>query len=396
MPESVRLTSAADEFDCGQLAPVRRLPGIDKIQVVPGRGVRGAAPGYRRTVQRTIVVVGYPGAELLDVAALTTTFDYANRAGASPRYQVRTVAPGAAPIVTQSGLVLQPQGSLERLRGPVDTLIVSGGEGHLAAAADAALVGHVRRVARESRRIASVCTGASVLAATGLLDGRRVTTHWLWAEQLAVAYPALRVDPAPIWIRDGAVTTAAGVTSALDLALAFVAEDHGPEPARLVARGLVTYLQRPGDQAQMSLHLAAPVPRHRVMRDLLTLIAADPGGDLGVAALAARAGVSERHLTRLFRVHLGQSPARYVRAARLEAAAHLLRASELPVDRVAERCGFASAETLRLAFLDRHGLTPAQFRARGAAQPNAATSTTPSPAGTSSTTQNSASDRGTT
>lgn len=312
--------------------------------------------------QRTVVVVSYPGAELLDIACLTTVFDYANRAGATPRYETWTVASGGLPIACQSGLTLAAQGALERMRGPVDTVVVSGGEGHLAAAADSGLVAHVRRLARESRRVASVCTGATVLAAAGLLDGRRATTHWLFADELAARHPAVHVDPAPIYVRDGGVSTAAGVTSALDLALAFVAEDHGDELARQVARGLVTYLQRPGDQAQMSMFVTTPTPNDGLVRELVKVIRSSLDADLDVASLAARAAVSERHLTRLFVTHLGQTPARYVRTIRTEAAAHLLTSSRLPLARIADRCGFTSAEALRRAFVEHYGVTPSRYR----------------------------------
>ncbi|MGP4112876.1 GlxA family transcriptional regulator [Streptomyces sp. 4N509B] len=357
------------------------------------------------------VVVGYPVAELLDIACLTTTFDYANRAGATPPYQVRVVSPAARPIVCQSGLTMRPQGSLERLLGPVDTLVVVGGEGHEAAADDGALVAHVRRLARVSRRVASVCTGASVLAAAGLLDGRRATTHWLFADELAARYPAVDVDPAPLYIRSGGVTTAAGVTSALDLALAFVEEDHGGELARLVARGLVTYLQRPGNQAQMSPYVTAPPPDNELVRRVVATIGGALDGDLRVGALAARAGVSERHLTRLFLAHLGQTPARYVRLTRVEAAARLLVTSRLSQERIAARCGFSSAETLRQAFTARYGVSPSHYRATQSATrsathdwagtgaqtaPVAASTTAPTPSGRSSATQNSDSERTTT
>jgi transcriptional regulator GlxA family with amidase domain len=349
--------------------------------------------------QPAVVVVGYPGAELLDIACLTTAFDYANRAGAEPAYRTCVVSPGGLAVTCQSGLSLQTQGALEHLRGPLDTMIVSGGIGHEAAAGNPPFVAHVRRLARKTRRVASVCTGASVLAATGLLDGRRATTHWMWADLLATSYPAVHVDPTPIWVRDGDVTTAAGVTSALDLALAFIEEDHGATLARQVARGLVTYLQRPGNQAQMSMFVAAPAPDHRLLRDLVAIIGKGLDGDLGVAALAARAGVSERHLTRLFVAHLGQTPARYVRAARTEAAAHLLVSSTLPLARVAARCGFASAEALRPAFVERYGVTPSHYRAThatSAPHPASASTMNPTPSGTSSRMQNSASERGTT
>ncbi|MFF2847073.1 GlxA family transcriptional regulator [Streptomyces sp. NPDC058001] len=346
-----------------------------------------------------VVVVGYPGAELLDIACLTTAFDYANRAGATPAYRVRVVTPAGRPIGCQSGLTLQAQGALERLRGPVDTVVVSGGEGHEAAAANSGLVAHVRRLAHVARRVASVCTGASVLAAAGLLDGRRATTHWLFADLLAASYPAVRVDPAPIYIRDGRVTTAAGVSSALDLALAFIEEDHGGELARQVARGLVTYLQRPGNQAQMSMFVAAPAPANDLIREVAAMIRNAPDADLRITALATRVGVSERHLTRLFLAHTGQTPARYVRLARTEAAARLLASSRLSLARIAARCGFTSAETLRQAFVARYGVTPSHYRASQVSKPvgqATATTTAPNPNGTSSSMQNSANDLGTT
>ncbi|MET9470824.1 helix-turn-helix domain-containing protein [Streptomyces sp. NBC_00562] len=272
-------------------------------------------------------------------------------------------SPGGNPITCGSGLTLQSQQPLERLIGPLDTLIVSGGLGHERAAADPRLVGHVRRLAKESRRVASVCTGAGILAATGLLDGRRATTHWRYASQLAAQHPEITVDSSPIYIRDGDVYTAAGITSALDLTLAFIEDDHGAELARQVARNLVTYLQRPGNQAQMSLFTTAPAPKNDMVRQLIEHITSHLDHDLNAAALAARAGVTPRHLTRLFLEHLGQPPARFIRQARTEAAAHLLASTALPLTGVAKRCGFGSAETLRQAFTSRYGISPSRYRA---------------------------------
>ncbi|WP_417498561.1 GlxA family transcriptional regulator [Marinactinospora rubrisoli] len=313
---------------------------------------------------RPVVIVGYDTAELLDIACVSTTFAMANELGAcAAPYRVRVVSPGGAPIACATGLTLQSQQSLERVTGPLDTLIVSGGLGHERAAADPRLVGHIRRLARESRRTASVCTGAEVLAAAGLLDGRRATTHWWYAAGLAARHPGVTVDPDPIYIRDGNVATAAGITSALDLTLAFIEEDHGPELARIVSRHLVTYLQRPGDQAQMSLFTAAPPPRNDLVRGLVEYVARHPDHDLSTAALAGRAGVTARHLSRLFREHLGQTPGRFVRQARTEAAGHLLATTELPLAAVARRCGFGSAEALRQAFIDRYGVSPSRYRA---------------------------------
>lgn len=317
-----------------------------------------------------MVVVGYASAELLDIACVTTSLAMANRVGepAQP-YRVSVVGPGGAPIVCDSGLSLGSHQALERLVGPLDTLIVSGGAGFERAAADARLVGHVRRLARESRRVASVCTGAGVLAAAGLLDGRRATTHWRFARQLAARYPEVVLDPTPIYVRDGNVYTAAGITSALDLTLAFIEEDHGPELARQVARDLVVYLQRPGNQAQMSLFTAAPPPRDTLVRTLVEYITAHPDHDLGAAALAERAGVTTRHLTRLFTEHLGQAPGRFVRLARTEAAAQLLSSTTLPMASVAARCGFGTAESLRQAFTSRYGISPSRYRAAQTRRP---------------------------
>lgn len=307
-------------------------------------------------------MVAYEAAELLDIACVTSTLEGANWHGAAPYYEYRVATPGGHAITTGTALVLQAQLALERVTGPLDTLLVSGGIGNEDAAANPLIVGHVRRLARESRRVASVCTGAYILAAAGLLDGRRATTHWKQAQVLAGRFPDVTVDPDPIFIRDGNVTTSAGVTAALDLTLAFVEEDNGTELARTVARNLVTYLQRPGNQAQMSMFVDAPSPANSLVRRTIEHIAAHLREDLTTATLAAEAGVSERHLTRLFLKHLGQTPGRYVRQARTEAAAHLLASTSLPMATVAVRCGFGTAETLRQAFLDRYGIPPSRYR----------------------------------
>ncbi|RCV54008.1 GlxA family transcriptional regulator [Marinitenerispora sediminis] len=312
---------------------------------------------------RRVVVVGYDGAELLEIASITTALDGANRLGVAVPYDVVVATPGGRAITCVSGLTLPGHQALERTIGPLDTVIVSGGFGSDDAAADPSITGHVRRLARESRRVASVCTGASVLAAAGLLDGRRATTHWMWAAELAARHPRVVVDPAPIYILDGKVATSAGVTSALDLTLAFIGDDHGARTARDVARALVTYLQRPGNQTQMSMFVESPPPGDRTVRRVVDHVTANLDGDLGAAALAAHAGVSERHLTRLFLRHLGEPPGRFVRRARTEAAAHLLVSTRLPLARVAVRCGFGSAETLRQAFVSRYGVAPSRYRA---------------------------------
>ncbi|SEU21574.1 GlxA family transcriptional regulator [Nonomuraea wenchangensis] len=312
---------------------------------------------------RRIAVVGYDGAELIDIACVTTSLGMVSEYGrARVPYRTVLLTPGGRPISLPTGLSLQGGQPLERVTGPFDTVLVSGGLGHEKAAGNPLIVAHVRRLARESRRIASICTGAGILAAAGLLEGRRVTTHWRYATELAARHPEVTVDADPIYIRDGNVITSAGVTSALDLSIALIEEDHGAEMARLIARHLVIYLQRPGNQAQMSIFTAAPPPGNDVVRGVVEHVLAGLDGDLSAAALAARAGISVRHLTRLFLAHLGRTPGQYVRHARLEAAAHLLAGTSLPMPAVAARCGFGSAETLRQAFTTRYGIAPSRYR----------------------------------
>jgi transcriptional regulator GlxA family with amidase domain len=313
--------------------------------------------------QRRVVVVGYDGAELLDIACVTSTLDMAGRIARQPLYRVDVVTPAGRPIRCDSGLSLNAAGALQDTTGRLDTLIVSGGHGHDDAAANPVLVAHVRRLAAVARRVASVCTGTSVLAAAGLLDGRRATTHWGFARAMARRYPAVGIDPDPIYIRDGNVATSAGVTSALDLTLAFVQEDHGPELARRVARGLVTYLHRPGDQAQMSMFVASDPPEHALLREVIEFVTANVAAALDTTTLARRFGVSERQLNRLFVDHVGLPPGRFVRHSRVETAARLLRSTALPVGAIARQCGFGTAEALRQAFLDRFGVPSSQYRA---------------------------------
>jgi transcriptional regulator GlxA family with amidase domain len=313
---------------------------------------------------RAVAIVGYDDAELLDIACITTSLGMANEIGnvQSP-YRVTVVSPGQRPITCLAGAVLQTGQALERVTGPLDTLIVSGGLGHARAAANPLITAHVERLARISRRVASVCTGVSVLAAAGLLDGKRATTHWWFADAIASQYPDVNVDPDPIYIRDGKVSTAAGVTSALDLALAFIEEDHGVDLARLVARHLVTYLHRPGNQAQMSIFTAGPPPDDDLVRRVVDHVNSNLAGDMSTEALATVAGVSPRHMARLFMTNLCQTPGRFVRDARTAAAAHLMVTTSLSLPSIAAQCGLGSAETLRRAFVRRYGVTPSQYRA---------------------------------
>jgi transcriptional regulator GlxA family with amidase domain len=325
--------------------------------------------------ERVFLVVGYDGAELLDIACVTSALDIANRVGADPPYRTVLATLGQRDVTCDSGLRLAAEASLERFNQPIDTLVVIGGLGHERAAASVHLVGHVRRLAALARRVSSACTGATVLAEAGLLTGRRATTHWLYADRLAASYPDVRVDPEPIYVCDGNVTTSGGVTSALDLTLAFIEQDHGVAVARGVAMGTVAYLQRPGGQSQMSMFLTDAAPDDWLVRRTIEHIVGHLGDDLTTGALARRAGVSERHLFRLFLAYVQETPAQYVRRARTEAAAHLLVSTELPLATVARRCGFGSTESLRQAFRDRYAVPPSRYRLEHSAGP-----TNPAPA----------------
>jgi len=314
------------------------------------------------SVVRRVVIVTFPDAQVLDVTGPAEVFSVAGRLGVDPEYEVVVASPAGGPVATTSGIELSSR-ALRSVRGEVDTLVVAGGTGTRAAVRDRSLVEGVRRLAARARRVASVCTGAFVLAEAGLLDGRRATTHWASADALARRHPSVAVDPRPIFVRDGRVWTSAGVTAGMDLALALVADDHGAEVARSVARWLVLYLQRPGGQAQFSAHLDGRLARRGPLQDLQAWMAEHLDADLGVAALARRAAMSERHFARRFRVETGRTPADHVEALRTEAACRLLEATDEPIEVVARRCGFGTVETMYRAFRRRHGTTPARHRA---------------------------------
>jgi transcriptional regulator GlxA family with amidase domain len=310
---------------------------------------------------RRVLIVGYPAAELLDIACVVTALQIANHQRGRALYRVSLASLGGRAIHTGTGLTVEAQEPLERVTGALDTLIVSGGIGYVDAMDNPVLVAHVRRLGAQARRVASVCTGAGVLAAAGLLDGRRVATHWDHAAYLATRFPAVNFDSDPIFVSADGVCTSAGVTAALDLTLSFIEEDGSPDLARDVSRQLVTYLQRPGNQAQMSM-FTAPAARNSLVQDVVAHVAAHLADDLSTGRLAARAGVSERHLTRLFLRELGVSPGRFVRRARAEAAAHLLTGTSLTVETIAARCGFGTVETLRQTFQSLYGVSPSHYR----------------------------------
>ncbi|MBS0224398.1 MAG: GlxA family transcriptional regulator [Proteobacteria bacterium] len=324
------------------------------------------SPRFTPNPVRHIEVLAYPSVQLLDVAGPLQVFASANdivaEAGAAPPYAFRVVARGGGSVSTSAGLGLVTS-PLPRLGTHLDTLMISGGPGVEAAAADERLVNWVRRRARTARRIGSVCTGAFLLAATGVLNGRRAATHWSVCAELARRFPKVRVESDPIFVRDGPVWTSAGVTAGIDLALALVEQDLGRTVALAVAHYLVVFLKRPGGQAQFSatLSLQAAEDSFGVLHDW---VGRNLAGDLSLPVLARQAGMSERSFSRHYAQAIGLTPARAVERLRVEAARRLLSESRLPIKRISQRCGFGSEETMRRSFLRLLAATPQDYRQR--------------------------------
>jgi len=317
---------------------------------------------------RDIVVVGFEGVQSLDITGPMEVFAVANRhlPGHAVPYRLTLASQDGDDIVTHAGLRLAGATALAALPGRIDTIIVAGGnEAALRrAASDAGVLPWLRTRIASTRRIASICTGAFVLAAGGWLDGKRATTHWNQCSTLQALCPEVRVEPDAIYVSDPPFHTSAGVTAGIDLCLALVEADCGAPTALAVARELVLFMHRPGGQAQFSVGLdiqASATPR---MRALLADIADDPTGDLGVTALATRMHMSERTFARNFFKETGLSPAQYVLAARVERAKVLLERADWPLERIAERSGFGSVDALQRAFAKRVGTSPRDYRAR--------------------------------
>ncbi|MGW7454948.1 GlxA family transcriptional regulator [Streptomyces sp. NPDC054787] len=312
---------------------------------------------------RNVLVVLYEGVQSLDVTGPVEVFAGAGRFPGREGYVIRTVSPGGEPVRTSSGLTLVPDGDLESARpGAGTTLLVPGGR--YTADFEPRLTDWLRDHGGEAERLVSVCTGGLLLAEAGLLEGRRATTHWYVCERMAQDYPAVTVEPDPIYVRDGPVATSAGVTAGIDLALALVEEDHGRDVAMAIARHLVVFLRRPGNQAQFSAQLAAQTAQREPLREVQQWIAEHPGSDLSVEALAARARLSTRHFARAFQAETGVTPGRYVERVRVEHARRLLEESGEGIAQISRACGYGTPEALRRAFLKTLGQPPAEYRRR--------------------------------
>jgi transcriptional regulator GlxA family with amidase domain len=312
-------------------------------------------------MRREIVFLIFPDFQILDLAGPLEVFSQAER-HESGNYVLRTVALEPGPVTASSGLSVNAEAA--RPFAGADTLIVVGGRGTDAVVAGPEYAAWIKAASSRVRRVASVCSGAFLLAEAGLLNGRRATTHWNSAADLAERYPEVIVEADPIFIREGAVATSAGVTSGIDLALALVEEDLGSATARSIARQLVVFVQRPGNQRQFSVQLTAQRPTREPIRDLLAHIAEHPEADLSLTALAARVGLSERQLLRVFASETGHSPAGYVEAARVEAACRLLDTTDDGLERIARICGFGTLRTLQRSFQRILAIAPHEYRER--------------------------------
>lgn len=314
---------------------------------------------------RTVLLVVYEGVQLIELAGPLDVFAAANMAAGTTVYRLVTASPQARAIAADGGVTLGVARSLQDLAADddeIDTMIVIGGVGVFDATVTAEVVPHLPALARRSRRVASVCAGALLLAAAGLLDGYRATTHWDQTELLARRYPRVAVEPDRIYVRDRNRWTSAGVSAGIDLALALVEADHGTEMAQQIARWFVVYTRRSGGQTQFSAQLRAQPARTPAIRAVQLWLSDHLDEDLAVPALARRAGMSERNFARAFRTETGCTPAAFVEDLRVEAARRLLETTDLTIGAIARAVGYRHGETLHRVIARRLGTTPERYR----------------------------------
>lgn len=325
----------------------------------------------KKCTQRHVVILAYEDANILDITGPLEAFSTVGRSSSAPRdlapYQPVVASMRGGVVRSSSGLplVTQPIAALDR--GSIDTLVIPGGAvPDQPAPRD--LVGWIIRRAPEIRRVCSVCTGAFVLAAAGLLSKRRATTHWMYAQALRARYPDVRVDPDPIFIHDGTVWTSAGITAGIDLALALIEANLGHSVAMRAAQRLVMFLKRPGGQSQFSVPLIAQTAADGFFAELHAWIASHLKDDLRVERLSERVNMSPRSFARTYVAKVGRTPAKTVEAMRLEAACRALEGNAAPLKRIAFNCGFRDEQNLRRAFTRRLGVGPLEYRDRFAAR----------------------------
>ncbi len=330
-------------------------------------------PSQELTRSRRIVLLVWPGCDVVDVCGPADVFFYSKlwmvRFGRTePGYQCDIVAAAPGPVRTSCGVELTATHGYAGIADGLDTLVVAGGPEAQQASEDSSLVECVRSLAPRARRVASICTGTFILAAAGLLHQRRVTTHWLYSESLAKAYPSIDVDASLLFVRDGNIYSSGGITAGIDLALALVEEDHGREIALATARTMVVFPRRPGGQSQFSAYVTytevLKAGNRPDIHELQAWILGHRGEDLSVEALADGMGMSPRTFARLFHSETGDTPAQFAERARADAARCKLEQSALPVEIIAEQCGFGNAERMRRTFQRLFDVSPQDYRAR--------------------------------
>lgn len=317
------------------------------------------------TSTKTIGLLAYDDMQALDLAGPLDVFGAANAfAREAPAYRLCVIGLGTGVVRAENGLAVVPECTLEDAP-PLDTLLIPGGMGaRLCLDRDPRLLAWLRERAPLTRRVVSICTGVYVLAATGLLDGRGVTTHWHYADDLVRRHPGLRVEADRLFVRDGRFATSGGLTAGMDLALELVMEDLGAHAALSVARYLVMYVKRPGNQVQFSAPLAAQGQGNGRMAALVDWLLAHLDGELTIEHMAEQVAMSARHFRRVFADTFGMTPARFVEKLRLEQACLRLTISRASVERIAAGVGFNSADAFRRAFRTRYGATPSEYRER--------------------------------
>ena len=308
---------------------------------------------------RRIVITGPPPVQVLDVTGPLEVFSHASG------YEVLLASTDDSHLLqTSRGFALTGAIPLHELDSPIDTLLIAGGPGAESGVYDPSYVAWIAEAAQSSRRVASICTGAFLLAAAGLLDGRQAVTHWSFCDRLAREFPAVQVKPHPIYLRDGSIYTSAGITAGIDLALALVEEDHGHKAALEVARKLVMFLVRPGGQAQYSHMLSRQAVTSQPLRELQVWMLENLREDLGVERLAERIGMSARHFTRVCLRETKMNPGQFVDRMRVEASQQMIDSSSMGLKEIADACGFQSADSMRRTFLRVLGVTAGDYAER--------------------------------
>lgn len=308
---------------------------------------------------RRIVISGPPPVQILDVTGPLEVFSNV------PDYRVEIASSnGSDRVMTNRGVALAGAVPLSSIEGPIDTLIIAGGPGAESGSYDARYVRWIADAAGRSRRVVSICTGAFLLAAAGLLDGKRAVTHWSFCDRLAREFPKVHVLPDSIFLRDGSTYTSAGITAGIDLSLALVEEDHGHQTALAVARQLVMFLVRPGGQAQYSHMLSQRATTSEPLRELQVYMLENLTANLSVEALAERIGMSPRHFSRVCLREMKMGPGQFVDRLRVEAAQQIIDSSSKGLKEIADACGFQSLDSMRRAFQRVIGITAAEYTER--------------------------------